>query len=596
MPRTGGRPRRRASSRAKAYATVANEYARDVVAGRVLACKWIRLACQRHLNDLARERDPGYPYRFDRKKADYVCRFIEQLPHTKGRWAKAAPGQTNRLILQPWQVFKTSCIFGWVEKSTGFRRYRKVYDCEPRKNGKSPWAAAVGLYMFCADREYGAEVYSGATTEKQAWEVFRPARLMAAKTTELQQYFGVEVNAKGLLIEEDFSRFEPVIGKPGDGASPSCSIIDEYHEHLTAEMYETMWTGMAAREQPLLLVITTAGSSIEGPCHTLQQEGEKVLEGTIEDDQLFVVIFTVDEGDDWKSETALRKANPNYDVSVSGSFLKASVRDAMNSAHKQAIVKTKHLNIWVNSRTGWMNMEAWRRAGDPSLRIEDFQRDPVIEGVDLGAQIDLTSRCRIFTREIEGKKHYYVFGRHYVPLDTAQDGEHQHYVKWLDQERMVGIPGPEILLAEIEREIAEDLKRFHYVRLAFDPWGAPQMRQNLAALCGQEEADGPDREANSRKIVCITPQETRFLSPAMKEIEAAVISGRFHHDGDPVLAWAMSNILVKPDAKDNVFPRKETHGRNKIDPASALITGMYQAMVAPVPRKSVYATRGVLTV
>jgi phage terminase large subunit-like protein len=575
------------------------------------------LACRRHLDDLARERDPQYPYQFDRKKANFVCSFIEQLPHVKGRWARPANGETGRLLLQPWQIFKTAALFGWVEKATGLRRFRKAYICEPRKQGKSPWAAGVGLYMFSADGEVGAEVYSLAGTEKQAWEVFRPARLMALRTHELQQYFGVEVNAKGLLIEEDFSRFEPLIGNPGDGGAPSCAIHDEHHEQVTTESYDTMMTGMAGREQPLSLVITTAGSSIEGPCHTLQQEVEKVLEGTIEDDRQFGLIFTIDlatskdedgtewsyewngskiPADDWKSEIALRKANPNYDISVSGAFLKASVRDALNSAHKQAIVKTKHLNIWVNARSGWMNLEKWRRCGDPSLRIEDFLQDPVCEGVDLASQIDLASRCKVFTRLDEKRqRHYYVFGRHYVPLDTAQDGEHQQYVKWLDQNRMVGIPGPEIQLTFIQDEIEKDLKRFRYARIAFDPWSALQMQQDLARLCGQKEPGGPDREPASRDVIVTIPQTTEFLSPAMKEIEAAVIAGRFHHDGDPVLSWAVSNVLVKPDAKDNIFPRKESHGRNKIDPFSALCNGIQQAMVVPGPKKSVYATRGLLT-
>jgi phage terminase large subunit-like protein len=566
------------------YSAVANQYARDVAAGKILACKWVRLACERHLKDLAREREKDYPYRFDRKKAEYVCRFIEQLPHTKGRWARPAIGETNRLKMEPWQIFKTACIFGWVEKATGFRRFRRVYDCEPRKQGKSPWAAAVGLYMFCADGEYGAEVYSGANTEKQAWEVFRPARLMAIKTPELQQYFGVQVNAKGLLVEDDFSRFEPLIGKPGDGGAPSCAIIDEFHEAIDTDLRDTMYTGMAGREQPLELIITTAGSTIEGPCHTVQQEGQKVLEGFIEDDRFFVIIYTIDDGDDWRSEEALRKANPNFDVSVSGTYLRTAVRESLQSAHKQAIVKTKHLNIWVNARTGWMNLEAWKRCEDKSLNIEDFLGQEVYEGVDLSAVIDLASRCRLFTRFIEGKRHYFAFWRHYAPQDRVQDGEHQHYAKWADDGYLIAIPGPEIQLGQIQREIEDDLKRFRYRAIAFDPWSALQMQQELAARFGQDKpasADGIGRE-----IVITIPQQTRYLSPAMQEVEAAVLAGRFHHSGDPLASWAISNVVVKPDGNDQIFPRKEAHGRNKIDPASALFNAISRAMVSKPKRQS----------
>ena len=141
----------------------------------------------------------------------------------------------------------------------------------PRKNGKSPLAAAIGLYMLVADGEVGAEVYTGATSEKLAWEVFRPARLMAVKTPDLRKVLGVEVNAKSLIVESTGSRFEPVIGKPGDGASPSCAIADEFHEADSAALYDTFKTGMIGRTQPLLLVISGRPDSRPPvPCHDLQ--------------------------------------------------------------------------------------------------------------------------------------------------------------------------------------------------------------------------------------------------------------------------------------------------------------------------------------
>jgi phage terminase large subunit-like protein len=310
-------------------------------------------------------------YRYDVAKADHVCSFIEKLPHTKGQWARKRPGQSNRIELEPWQLFIVCSIFGWVEKETGFRKYSEAYICVPRKNAKSTLAAAIGLYMLCADGEYGAEIYSGATKEKQAMEVFRPALLMAKKTPQLHKWFGVECAVKSIYREEDGSRFEPVVGNPGDGASPSCAIVDEYHEHETTILHDTMQTGMGAREQGLLLVITTAGSNIDGPCHILQGDVEKMLDGLIEDENLFGIIYTVTvpeelvgtpEGENfWKTEAALRMANPNYGVSVFAEFLLKSLRQAIQSAHKQNVFKTKHLNIWVNAATAWMNMDAFRR-------------------------------------------------------------------------------------------------------------------------------------------------------------------------------------------------------------------------------------------
>src|SRR5690606_4766887 len=165
----------------------------------------------------------------------------------------------------------TSVIFGWLRKDDGLRRFRRAMLLVPRKNGKSAWAAAIGLYMLLHDGEFGAEVYSGATTEKQAWEVFNPAKLMAARNEPLKQKYGLTVNASNLHVLANGSKFEPLIGKPGDGSSPSCAIIDEYHEHDTDDLLGTMQTGMGARQQPLLLVITTAGWNVAGPCYAMMQ-------------------------------------------------------------------------------------------------------------------------------------------------------------------------------------------------------------------------------------------------------------------------------------------------------------------------------------
>jgi len=174
------------------------------------------------------------------------------LPHTKGEWAF----KRQLIELEPWQLFIVCCAFGWVRKGSGLRRFREVYTEIPRKNGKSAISAGVGLYCFAADNEFGSEVYSGATTEKQAWEVFRPARLMAKRTPQLLEHFGIEVNASNLSIPADGARFEPLIGNPGDGQSPSCAVVDEYHEHDSDDLYTTMVTGSGADQ--LLADVTNA--------------------------------------------------------------------------------------------------------------------------------------------------------------------------------------------------------------------------------------------------------------------------------------------------------------------------------------------------
>ena len=387
------------------------QYADDIVSGKVPACRWVRLACERHKRDLERSECSDWPYRFNVAQAEKALTFIELMPHTKGKWA----AQNKRLVLEPWQRFFIASLFGWVHKETGLRRFREGRLMVPRKNGKSAMAAGIGNFMLTADGEFGAEVYSGATTQKQAFEVFKPARLMAKKTPMFCRSFGVTVAAQKLETRTG-GVFEPIVGDPGDGASPSCSIVDEYHEHRTDKLYDTMKTGMGAREQPLMLVITTAGENIAGPCYLAFDELKNVLEGVIEDDELFGLIYTIDDGDDWTDPANLVKANPNYGVSVSADFLRSELAKAIRSPRNQARFKTKHLNIWISARSAYFNMEDWRRQADPNLTIPQGDDVARFGALDLSSKIDITANLSLWRKMIDGQHHYFVVAPHfYLP-------------------------------------------------------------------------------------------------------------------------------------------------------------------------------------
>lgn len=269
----------------------AEAFARGVLDFSIPACKWVRLAAKRHFDDRRRSIGRDFPYKFDEELAEFgICEFAELLPHTKGRWAQ----RKERFKLGPWQCFILCMLFGWVKKSDGLRRFLEALLVIPRKNGKSPMAAIIGLFLWAMDGEAGAEVYSGATTEAQAWEVFRPAKIMLEKSPDFIQEVGAQPYVSKLVIPEDNSVFEPIIGNPGDGSAPNCAIIDEWHEHDSTAQVDTMRTGMVGREQPLLLKITTAGTNLAGPCYDDVKHAEKVLEGTVEDERLFAIIFTID--------------------------------------------------------------------------------------------------------------------------------------------------------------------------------------------------------------------------------------------------------------------------------------------------------------
>ena len=534
-----------------------NDYARQICSGEIPSCEWTEKACARHLADL--DRDDAFPYRFDKVKATRAINFIEMLPHTKGRWAS----KNETIILEPWQRFIIGSIFGWVRKSDGMRRFRDAYIEVARKNGKSILGAGVGLFMLVADGEYGAEVYSGATTEKQAWEVFRPARLMCKKTPELTAHYGLEVNASNLLRLEDYSRFEPLIGSPGDGASPSCAIVDEYHEHATSDLFDTMQTGMGAREQPLMLTITTAGSSIGGPCYEKRTEAQKVLAGVFEDERSFSIIYTLDEEDDYKDPATWLKSNPNLGVSVAQDYLEAQVAGAIRSPSKQNAVKTKHFNIWVGAKTAWLNMEQWAKAADSTLKIEGFAGEDSIVGLDLAVRIDIAARVSLFKREIDGASHYYAFPHFYLPEEALQSAKNAKiYAGWATGGHIDLMDGAEIDLAAVQEDILALPDTQNVQEVAYDPWQATQLAQSLRAE-GVEAVEYRNTVPN--------------MSPPMREIEGALASGRFHHPDNPVFNWMASNVIAKEDAKENIFPRKQV-SENKIDGMVALLFAMGRAM------------------
>lgn len=536
---------------------IAVQYAEDITSGKIPSGRYVQLACSRFLGDLKRE---DWKYRFDSEKADKVVRFMELMPHTKGKWA--AKKQT--LKLEPWQVFAECNIFGWVKVDSGLRRFREAYEEVPRKNGKSARLAARGNYLFAADGESGAEVYSGATTEKQAYEIYRPAWEMVRRTSGLKSRFNIEQagNAKNpgaMYITDDMSKFETLIGKPGDGSSPHGALIDEYHEHDSDHMVDAMQTGMGAREQPLLSIITTAGSNLGGPCYEKRRDIIRILEGQVEDDTIFGIIYGIDETDDWADVSSLIKANPNYGVSVFPEFLLAQLEQARRSAGKQNSFKTKHLNQWVGARSVWMNMLVWQRQ-KRTFTIEDMKGCPCWVAVDLASKKDVAALVMLF---LKGGQ-YYCIPKFYAPESSAE--ENDKYRDFATEGCLTLTPGNMTDYAFIEQDILELAKRVEMVDVAFDDWQANYLITRLV---------------NTSLPVVDYNQTVRNMSEPMKETEAHALAGTLWHDGNPMMTWMMGNVAARVDAKENIYPRKENDSDPlcKIDGPVALIMAMGRALV-----------------
>lgn len=553
------------------HVDLADAYAYDVLSGRLPNCQWIKLACSRYLSDRKREASPEWEYRFDHAKAERVCRFLELFPHSKGDWAN----KREPFRLESWQCFILCNVFGWVSKSDGLRRFRYSMVVVPRKNGKSALSAPVGLFMFASDGEYGAEVFSGATSQDQALEVFRPARILALNQPAFRAQYGVEVNASNLHILHNGSRFEPVIGKPGDGSSPSCAIIDEFHEHPTSELFDTMVTGMGARKQPLLWIITTAGSNIGGPCFDHVLTGRKIVEGSIEDDTRFYAEWGIDADDDWTKPEALRKANPNYGVSVFEKYLLNQQRNAIRNVRDQAVFKTKNLNQWVNSRSAYFNMQSWNTCYDPHLSIEAFRGRRCYVGMDLASKQDIAAVQILFP--LDGGS-YVTFGRYYLPEDVTELAGKDHYRGWQTEGKLLATEGNMIDHQRILDDVLDIVRDHDVEEVVFDPAQASWMMGQLT---------------ERRIVVYEFQQHARLLSEPTKQVAALIDSGKLRHADGPnaPMTWMMSNAVARTNIKDEVMLAKEKDDL-KIDGPVALVMAMGRAM-ANVSSKSVYETRGI---
>lgn len=545
---------------ARNYMEIALQYCEDVVEGRLTAGLYIRQACERQLTDLRRayDGDPDFPFRFDAEKADHVCWFIETLPHIKGEWAK----RRETLTLEPWQVFILTTLFGWVRISDGMRRFRSAYLEVARKNAKSTIGAGIELYMGTADGEAGPEIYTAATKKEQAAIVFNVVQEMLRKTPQLRQHYKIQVQAHRVIVGENTGKFSALEAKGStlDGLNPHCVVNDEVHAWSGRELYEVLESATGARRQALIVDITTAGFNRDGICYERRAYAIRILAKKVSDETLFCAIYTLDKDDDWTDRTVWIKANPNLGVSVYPDDIDAQMRQAQAVSSKRNGFLTKRMNIWCNSASDWMNMQAWDRCGDDGLKLADFAGCEAIAALDLATKKDIASRILLIERD--GIVN--LFARHYCPVETVESGENASYAGWVEDGWLTATPGPVISQDRIKDDLIEDSQIVDLQEAVFDKWQGGK-------LMGELDEEG--------LIVVDLANNVANMSEAMKELEALVLAGTLRHQNDPVLTWMVSNVVCFLDEKDNIFPRKETkNSKNKIDAAVAAIMGLNRLM------------------
>ena len=556
----------------------AEQYARDVIDGKIITSKWVRLACERHVHDLEHGHERGLW--FDVESAERVLKFKGMLKHSKGKWAG------ENLILEPWQQFRSWCMYGWM-RDDGTRRFRSSYTEVARKNGKSTDGAGDGLYLGFMDGEPGAEVYSAATKRDQARIVHQEAIRMVRKNPNLKKY--IKIYKDNLSFEATASKYEPLGGDSDsmDGLNVHGAIVDELHAHKNRETLELLETATGSREQPMIIMITTAGVDRKSVCYEKHEYTRKVLEGWKDgsyiDDSWFGLIYTLDEEDDWQDEKVWVKANPNLGVSKSIEDMRIKAKRAKQMAAVLNNFLRRELNVWVSGSVKWMNMDAWRKCGGkvPALEMEKRLKGATCYGgLDLSSVSDLTAFVMAYPDDDE---YFDVVCRFFIPEDALEVIPHYRapddarmIKRWSEEGYIEATPGNTIDHDYIYAQLEKDADAFHIARSAFDRWGASSVIQTL--------------EKQGMTMVQFG-QGYASMSPPMKELERLVLSGKIRHGNNPVLMWMMDNLVARVDPAGNVKPDKDK-SRDKIDGAVALIMALDLALRQP-EQVSVYEKRGI---
>lgn len=420
--------------------------------------------------------------------------------------------------------------------------------------------------MLCADGEAGAEVLCGATTLDQARKVYDPALQMVRTTPKLRDAYKLDGKEKSIK-RPDGSVMQPLIGDPGDGGNPSCAIVDEYHEHDTDNLYQCMITGMGARLQALMLIITTAGKNLFSPCYDMDKTARDMLDGVIDMPHMFAVLFGVDEEDDWTDPELLVKANPNYGVSVGPDFVKKQLKTALQKPAHQVDYKTKHLNIWCNEKNAYYNVLAWQKLHDPAMKPEDFAGATCWVGLDLAKKRDLSAKILVFTENVNGKAFYRIFTKFYIAESYITDNDSKTLEsilqKWVDAGFIEVHDGNEIDFNRIAQDVIDDANVFKIEEVAGDPWGLPIISSELVSA--------------GLQAVQI-PQHGSHLTIPVGELESAIDAGRIHHDGNPVMGWCVGNVIVFEYKGGRKMPDKQDND-SKIDGVSALLNAFARCVV-----------------
>lgn len=549
------------------YGGIARQYVADVVNGRLSACTWVKLACERQNRDILQTAtEEAWPFIWSEAHASDACAFIERLPHVEGCW------ETPTIVLEPAQVFLVALLFGWRQREHAERRRFTMFYLElGRKGAKSTLMAAVALFHLTREGEPGASVVCGATTGSQARIVFGIAQKMVNHPLSAWlRAEGVEALANAIVTAD--GSIKPVNAKAStqDGLNPSCIVLDESHAQKFG-LHDVLKSAQGARRNPLLLCPTTAGYDLLSVGYALRTTLLKVLQRVFDADHFFGVVYTLDEGDDWRDPRVWVKANPMIGVTPTIEWVTSYCADAQQTPGLEGEFRVKVCSQWLQSARGWLSMSRWDACADPTLTLDAFAGQDCWIGGDLAQNDDIAAVALLFKRE----GLIYAFTRFYLPREVVDERARTvpAYLSWVKAGLLMLTDGNMIDYGQIEADIRGWCQRFNVRALRFDQYGSAGIVSSL------HDDSFP---------AAILDKNRKTITPPARELEARVKHGRFRHDGNSCLKWMASNAVVTRGVDDSILPKKESaDSPNKIDGIDAILQAL-SAMLTPAEKAPSY--------
>lgn len=513
----------------------------NILEGRLLSCKMVRLACLRWENDWNRS-----DLYFDEKCVNGFVAFSCQLKHFKGELA----GQY--IHLEDWQIFIAANVFGWKYRSTGKRRYTYADVFVPRKNGKTTFAAVIALYCMILDGEAGAEVYAAAVDREQAKICFEASKELIRNSIFEKV---VKIYTGSIVYGKTASSYKPLSkdSKNKDGLNPSCAVCDERHAWQNNEIYEVLKTGVGARSQPLIFSISTAGTDTSLPYYSDIQVLKDVMLGIKEKDNHFIMLYMPDDEDEWSNPNTWKKVNPNFGISLSASYMENEYKEAqMRGGTTLAAFCTKNLNMWVDAPAVWISDDIVQ-ANNSDLSPTALEGEECYVGIDLASKTDISAVALWFPKY---KALRYLF---MIPESKIQEREDRvDYRLWMEQGWIEVCPGKVLDEDWFISMLLKTLDHYDVKSIAYDPWGMWNIIQKFGRYT---------------EYLMEYQQSIRYMSVPTKQFESMILKVELNFMNNPVIRWMMRNVVIYTDPNANIKLDK-ARSRNKIDGVVASVNAI----------------------